>query len=155
MIGDVTLDDSDVVLVREVAYLVNVSDILHLYDVRTIQNYLIWRFMMNRASSMPRKVRTTREQFDRVFKGTTAEPTRSTTCSNYVNDNMGFAVSRLYVQKYFDDNARNQSRDIIANIRISMINLINNASWMETDDKAKAVDKVRSAFNIFSNERHS
>lgn len=98
--------------------------------------------MMNRASNMPRKVRTTREQFDRVFKGTSAEPTRSTTCANYVNDNMGFAVSRLYVQKYFDDSARNQSKDIIANIRESMINLINNATWMDGDSKAKAVDKV-------------
>ena len=143
------MDDSDVVLVSEVAYLVNVSDILHTFDVRVVQNYLIWRFMMNRASSMPRKVRSTREQFDRVFKGTTAEPTRSTTCSNYVNDNMGFAVSRLYVQKYFDDNARNQSRDIIANIRVSMINLINNASWMDDDSKAKAVDKVIPSLNPF------
>lgn len=141
-----TLDDSDVVLVSEVAYLVNVSDLLHVHPPRAIQNYLIWRFMMNRASSMPRKVRSTREQFDRVFKGTSAEPTRSTTCSNYVNDNMGFAVSRLYVQKYFDDNARNQSRDIIANIRESMINLINNATWMDGDSKAKAVDKVSREF---------
>lgn len=148
------MDDSDVVLVSEVAYLVNVSDILHTFDVRVVQNYLIWRFMMNRASSMPRKVRSTREQFDRVFKGTTAEPTRSTTCSNYVNDNMGFAVSRLYVQKYFDDNARNQSKDIIANIRVSMINLINNASWMDNDSKAKAVDKVISSFHSFSTIRH-
>ena len=64
--------------------------------------------MMNRTNSMQRLIRNTREQFDRVFKGTTAEPTRTTTCANYVNDNMGFAVSRLYIKKYFDDNARNQ-----------------------------------------------
>ncbi|CAF4983613.1 unnamed protein product, partial [Rotaria magnacalcarata] len=80
-----------------------------------VQNYLIWRFMMNRASSMPRRIRSTREQFDRVFKGTSAEPSRTTTCANYVNDNMGFAVSRLYVQQYFNDIARNQSKEIIKN----------------------------------------
>ncbi len=136
------LDDSDVVLVTEVAYLVNISAIIQQYPPRVVQNYLIWRFMMNRASSMTRKIRSTREQFDRVFKGTSAEPTRSTTCANYVNDNMGFAVSRLYVQKYFDDNARNQSKDIISNIRQSMINLLRGAEWMDVDSKAKAVEKV-------------
>jgi predicted metalloendopeptidase len=98
--------------------------------------------MMNRASSMPKRIRSAREQFDRVFKGTTAEPTRSITCANYVNDNMGFAVSRLYIQKYFDENARNQSEDIIKNIRSSMIDLLQGADWMDADSKAKAVNKV-------------
>ena len=102
--------------------------------------------MMNRASSMPRRIRSTREQFDRVFKGTSAEPTRTTVCANYVNDNMGFAVSRLYVSKYFDDNARNQSKDIIKNIRSSMITLLQQATWMDDDSKQKAIDKVMNCF---------
>lgn len=125
------------------AYLVNVSELVQGTNPRIVQNYVIWRFMMNRASSMPKKFRSTREQFDRVFKGTSAEPTRTTTCSNYVNDNMGFAVSRLYIKNFFDDNARNQSKEIIKNIRASMINLLQNASWMDADSKAKAVDKVK------------
>jgi len=141
LIGDVTLLDSDLIAVTEVAFLTNVSSLLNTASPRIIQNYVIWRFMMNRASSLPKKIRATREQFDRVFKGTSAEPSRAVTCSNYVNDNMGFAVSRLYVNNYFDENARNQSKEIIKNIRASMINLIQNASWMDTDSKNKAVDK--------------
>jgi membrane metallo-endopeptidase-like protein 1 len=146
LIGNVTLKDTDVVSVTEVAYLVNVSSIIQQYPIRVVQNYLIWRFMMNRASSMPRRIRSTREQFDRVFKGTSAEPTRATTCANYVNDNMGFAVSRLYIGKYFDDNARNQSKDIINNIRNSMIDLIQGADWMDADSKAKAVVKEQAIY---------
>jgi predicted metalloendopeptidase len=134
--------DTDIVAVSEVAFLVNVTSILAQTPPRDVQNYLIWRFMMNRASSMPRRIRSTREQFDRVFKGTSAEPTRAITCANYVNDNMGFAVSRLYIKKYFDDNARNQSKEIIKNIRSSMMVMLQNASWMDNDSKAKAVDKV-------------
>lgn len=124
------------------AFLLNVSSLLQSTNPRILQNYVIWRFMMNRASSLPKKIRSTREQFDRVFKGTSAEPSRATTCSNYVNDNMGFAVSRLYVKQFFPEESRNQSKEIIKNIRASMINLIQNASWMDADSKAKAVDKV-------------
>lgn len=127
----------------EVAYLVNVSSLLQETPTRVVQNYLVWRFMMSRASSMPERFRNTRAQFDRVFKGTSAEPSRATTCANYVNDNMGFAVSRLYVKQYFDDNARTQSKDIIKNIRSSMTTMLQQATWMDADSKAKAVDKVR------------
>ncbi len=134
--------DTDIVTVSEVAYLVNVSSIIQQFPPRVIQNYLIWNFMMNRASSMPKRIRSTREQFDRVYQGTSAEPTRATTCANYVNDNMGFAVSRLYIQKYFDENARNQSKDIISNIRDSMVTMLQNADWMDAVSKDKAVEKV-------------
>jgi len=146
LIGNVTLEDTDVVRVTEVAYLLNVSEIILATPARIVQNYLVWRFMMNRASSMPKKIRSTREQFDRVFKGTSEEPSRTTTCANYVNDNMGFAVSRLYVKTYFDENARNQSQDIIKNIRSSMITMILNATWMDEESKAKAVDKEKAIY---------
>jgi predicted metalloendopeptidase len=105
--------DTDTVSVNEVAYLRSISSLLEQTSPRVVQNYLIWRFMMNRASSMPQRIRSILEVFNRVFEGIETEPTRETTCANYVNDNMGFAVSRLYIKKYFDDNARNQSKEII------------------------------------------
>lgn len=148
MIGNVSLVDTDIVTVSEVAYLVNISSILQQAPPSVVQNYLIWRFMMNRASSMPKRIRSTREQFDRVFKGTSAEPPRTEICANYVNDNMGFAVSRLYINTYFDDNARNQSKEIIKNIRSSMITMLQQASWMDDESKSKAVDKVMRVFKI-------
>ncbi|CAF3975020.1 unnamed protein product [Adineta steineri] len=146
LLANVTLLDTDVISVSEVAYLVNVSSILQAAPAHTVQNYLVWRFMMNRANNMPSRIRNTRTQFDRVFKGTSAEPTRAVICSNYVNDNMGFAVSRLYVKKYFDDNARTQSKDIIKNIRASMTKMLEDASWMDADSKAKAVDKAAAIY---------
>jgi neprilysin len=114
----VSLSDVDLVSISEVAYLLNVSMILDQTPKRTIQNYVIWRFMMNRASNMPQRIRSTREQFDRVFQGTNTKPSRSITCANYVNDNMGFAVSKLYIKKYFDENARSQVCQLIYSSRM-------------------------------------
>ena len=64
--------------------------------------------MMHRMENMPKRFRTLKEKFDRIYRGTHAERARTTICGNYVNSNMGFAVSRLYVQQFFDQNARNQ-----------------------------------------------
>lgn len=146
LIGNVTLMDTDLVSVSEVAYLANISSLLNITTPRIIQNYAIWRFMMNRASTLPRRIRQTREQFDRVFKGTSAEPSRAVTCATYVNDNMGFAVSRLYVRTYFDENARNQSYDLIKNVRTSFMSMLQAADWMDDDSKTKAIDKAQAIY---------
>lgn len=82
--------------------------ILEQTSERTLQNYLVWRFMMNRAGNLPQSIRAIRDRFVRVFRGTTAEPPRTVSCGNFVNSNMGFAVSKLYIKEYFDENARNQ-----------------------------------------------
>lgn len=63
---------------------------------------------MNRVGLMPKRYRLTREPFDQALRGTSAERPRSITCGNFVNANMGFAVSKVYIQRYFDENARNQ-----------------------------------------------
>ena len=60
---------------------------------------------------MPRHYRSLREPFDQVFRGMSAQRPRSITCGNFVNANMGFAVSKVYIRGYFDENARNQVLD--------------------------------------------
>ena len=110
-LSNVTLQDNDVVSVSEIAFLRNASELLRRTPLRTIQNYFVWRFMMSRASIMPRNFRNIRDRFDRVFRGTSAERPRSIICANYVNNNMGFAVAKVFIKKYFDENAKSQVRN--------------------------------------------
>ena len=57
---------------------------------------------------MPQRYRLTRVPFDQTFRGTTSPRSRSIICGGIVNANMGFAVSKVYIQQYFDGNARNE-----------------------------------------------
>ena len=93
-----TLKDTDAVVVSELEYLNNVSLILEQTPPRTIQNYMIWRFIMSRTSDMPQNVRIIRQRFDKVFSGTNAEQARTVKCGKFVNENMGFVVSKLYIK---------------------------------------------------------
>lgn len=142
LIGNITLTDEDIVSLNEIKYLRNVSMILEQTPIRTLQNYLVWRFMMNRAGNLPQSLRAIRERFIRVFRGTTAEPPRTVSCGNLVNSNMGFAVSKVYIKAYFDENARNQSFEMITNIRNSFISMVNESTWMDEVSKAKAIEKA-------------
>ena len=102
------LVDTDLVTVSELEYLGNVSLLIDQNSARTVQNYIIWRFIMDQVKYMPKKFRAIRQTFNQVFEGITSEPSRKTACASYVNDNMGFAVSKLYINQYFDTHARNQ-----------------------------------------------
>ena len=69
---------------------------------------MIWRVLMNQVIYMPKRFRVIQEQFDRIFSGISTEPSRSILCANYVNNNMGLVVSKLYIKQNFDKNARIQ-----------------------------------------------
>ncbi|CAF3073352.1 unnamed protein product [Rotaria sp. Silwood2] len=141
-LANVTLLDNDNVSVSELEFLRNASLIIDQHSSRVVQNYFIWRFMMNRAANMPKRYRVIREQFDRVFRGTNAERPRSISCGAYVNNNMGFAVAKLYIKKYFDENAKNQSLEMIHNIQSAFIELLEESTWMDDVSKSKAKEKA-------------
>lgn len=63
---------------------------------------------MDQVKYMPKKFRAIRQIFLQIFTGISTEQSRSITCANYVNDNMGLAVAKLYIKDNFDSNARSQ-----------------------------------------------
>ncbi|CAF4125832.1 unnamed protein product, partial [Adineta steineri] len=140
--ANVTLMDSDLVIVEETDYLYNVSSIIEQVSPRILQNYVIWRFMMNLISALPKRFRSIRDNFDHVFHGTTAELPRTVICGSFVNSVMGFAISKIYIKKYFDDNARNQTFEMIANIRKAFTDALDDSTWMDSMSKTKAIEKA-------------
>ncbi len=108
MLANVSLVDADIVFISEIDYVRNASLIIDQQSSRTLQNYIVWRFMMSQIDNMPQRFRTIKQQFNKIFREITTERPRIITCATYVNENMGFAVSKLYVNKYTDKEARSQ-----------------------------------------------
>ncbi|UJR32874.1 hypothetical protein I4U23_020335 [Adineta vaga] len=140
--ANVTILADDVLHIGEIDYLYNVSSLVDQTSSRVLQNYVIWRFMMHRMDNLPKRFRSIKETFDHVFRGTTTERARTVICGNYVNGNMGFAVSKLYIKKYFDEHARIQSYDMISNIRKSFIDMLEESTWMDDVSKGRAKEKA-------------
>ncbi|CAF2909193.1 unnamed protein product, partial [Rotaria sp. Silwood2] len=141
-LSNVPLNDNDVVSVSELEFLRNASSIIDSTSPRVLQNYIVWRFIMSRISNMPKRYRALRDSFDEAFRGTVAQRPRSITCGNYINNNMGFALSKIYIKQYFDENARNQSLEMINNIRTAFLDMLKNSSWMDETSKNKSIEKA-------------
>ncbi|CAF1090903.1 unnamed protein product [Adineta steineri] len=129
LFGNVSLVDTDIVTVYAPKVLLDIVSIIGQQSPRTIQNYMIWRFMMNRALNMPKRFRNIVQQYNYVFYDTTGSQRRPTICANYVNAMMGLTVSKIYINKYFD-------KDIRKEVRV-MKEKIGYPDYLENDDVMK------------------
>lgn len=114
--GNVTLIDDDIVYVNEIETIHNISNIITQQSSRLLQNYMIWRFVVCRVQHMPKRFRTMLEKLEHIALGTKNQQSQINICANYVNENMGLAVSKLYTNKYYDKYARAE----VLNIYIRM-----------------------------------
>ncbi|CAF1538878.1 unnamed protein product, partial [Adineta steineri] len=67
LFGNVSLIDTDIVTVYAPKFLLDIISIIDQQSPRTIQNYMIWRFMMSRALNMPKRFRNIVQQYNYVF----------------------------------------------------------------------------------------
>ncbi|CAF3762941.1 unnamed protein product [Rotaria sp. Silwood1] len=141
-LANVSLTNEDIIFISEIDFIRNVSSIINHYSPRTLQNYLVWRFVVNRIDQMPQQFQIIKQNFLKVFIGTKSQKSRTIECATYVNTNMDFAVAKLYIEKYFDENARNQSMEIIMNIRNAFVDMVQQSSWMDPISKSKAIEKA-------------
>ncbi|CAF4204896.1 unnamed protein product, partial [Adineta steineri] len=140
--ANVTLMDSDIVIVEDIDYLYCVSSIIEQVPPRTLQNYAIGRFMMQLNDNLPKQFRSIKENLNHAVGVTTTERARAVNCGRFVNKYMPFAVTKLYIKKHFDDNARKQVFEMVANIKKKIINILGDSTWMDSISKNKTIEKV-------------
>lgn len=106
--GNATLNDDDIVVINQIEFIRNISLVISQQSPRTLQNYMIWRFLIHRIPNLSKRFRMIFDKLKKATLGMNDEPTRMMTCVDYVNDNMGFAVSKLYLNRYYDRVARHE-----------------------------------------------
>ncbi|CAF1616696.1 unnamed protein product [Adineta steineri] len=143
LFANVSVIDADIVIVDAPKFLHGISSIIDRKSPRTMQNYMIWRFMMNRAWYMPKRFRNILKQFQDVVYGTSTAESRTITCANYVNTMMSLTVSKLYIDEHFHKDARKETTKMINNIRKIFITMVNQSTWMDSTSKIIAIKKAQ------------
>ncbi|XP_005404215.1 PREDICTED: membrane metallo-endopeptidase-like 1 isoform X2 [Chinchilla lanigera] len=137
------LPDEEVV-VYGIPYLQNLEDIINLYSARTMQNYLIWRLVLDRISSLSQRFKDTRVNYRKALYGTTVEEVRWRECISYVNSNMESAVGSLYVKEAFSGDNKNVVQELINKVQAVFVETLDELGWMDEESKKKAQEKAMS-----------
>ncbi|KAM8805174.1 NEP protein, partial [Eudromia elegans] len=137
------VENTEQVVVYDPEYLFRLKSVLNKYTAREIQNYLVWRFVMDLVNSLSRNYKDTRNDFRKALYGTTSETAVWRRCANYVNGNMENAVGRLYVEEAFAGESKHVVQEMIADIREVFIKTLDELTWMDVETKKKAEQKAK------------
>ncbi|XP_023483346.2 membrane metallo-endopeptidase-like 1 isoform X1 [Equus caballus] len=132
------------VVVYGIPYLQNLEGIIDIYSARTLQNYLVWRLVLDRISSLSQRFKDARANYRKALYGTTVEEVRWRECVSYVNSNMESAVGSLYVKKAFPGDSKNVVRELINKVRAVFVETLEELGWMDEASKKKAREKAMS-----------
>ncbi|NWS59193.1 NEP protein, partial [Chunga burmeisteri] len=138
----INVENTEHVIVYDPEYLIRLKSILNKYTPRDLQNYMIWRFVMDLVNSLSRNYKDTRNAFRKALYGTTSETAVWRRCANYVNGNMENAVGRLYVKAAFAGDSKHVVEEMIADIRAVFIKTLDELTWMDAETKKKAEQKA-------------
>ncbi|XP_039343212.1 neprilysin isoform X2 [Mauremys reevesii] len=138
----INVENAEDVVVYAPEYLTKLKPILNKYTSRDIQNYMIWRYVMDLVNSLSRNYKDTRNAFRKALYGTTSETAVWRRCANYVNGNMENAVGRLYVEEAFSGDSKHVVQEMITQIREVFITTLNELTWMDAETKKKAEQKA-------------
>ncbi|KAF1539163.1 Neprilysin, partial [Eudyptes schlegeli] len=138
----INIENTEHVIVYDPEYLIRLKSILNKYTPRDLQNYMIWRFVMDLVNSLSRNYKDTRNALRKALYGTTSETAVWRRCANYVNGNMENAVGRLYVEEAFAGDSKHVVEEMIADIRDVFIKTLDELTWMDAETKKQAEKKA-------------
>ncbi|KAK0413228.1 hypothetical protein QR680_006674 [Steinernema hermaphroditum] len=142
-------EDSDpVVQLNTPNYFKNVIELLKSSKDKDLQNYAIWRLIKYSLPYLSKEYTDALKKFNNVFMGKASDDTpRANICLSYIKGNfelpnLGFASAEAYGRKFFNDDMRSNSRDLVANVKSGLQTLIEEADWMDNKTRANALDKA-------------
>jgi predicted metalloendopeptidase len=137
------LPDSTPVNVAEPELLKKFNEELAVAPLDTWKTWLRWRTLQLAAPYLPKAFEDEAFHFQStILAGTTQAPSRWETCANQVDRDLGDALGRAYVNKYFPPEAKRRMIALVENLRSAMREELEQSQWMAPATKKKAIEKL-------------
>ncbi|MDN3665209.1 M13 family metallopeptidase [Algibacter miyuki] len=133
----------DTVIVTDVKYINALQDILAQNNVDDWKTFLRWNSFNGAASLLTTDLaKADWEFYSKELRGAKEQRPLNENALSTVNNNIGEALGKLYVENYFPPEAKAKAEKMIQNVILAFKNRISNVSWMTEDTKAKAIEKL-------------
>ncbi|KAL3862332.1 hypothetical protein ACJMK2_008309 [Sinanodonta woodiana] len=144
----ISINTSEPVVVLAPSYYRKLFNVVQKYDKRTIANYLVWRVMQTMILNLPKRFKDLMTDFKEVIYGMSMSIARWKICVNYVNDVMGNAVGRLFIEKNFDESAKSSALAMGSDIRHAFSEILEELDWMDNNTRRLAEEKAMSILEL-------
>nr|XP_040023571.1 phosphate-regulating neutral endopeptidase PHEX [Gasterosteus aculeatus aculeatus] len=138
-----SVSSSEFVIVRAPQYFKELFELINSTDSRTVANYVQWRSVLSRITTLSRRFLFRYLDFARVTTGTTSLSPRWDKCVNYVENTLVYATGRLFVDTHFEEDKKHMMEELIEGVRWAFIDMLQKENdWMDGPTKKKAVEKA-------------
>lgn len=133
----------DTVIVGEVKYFDALQNILKENNVADWKAYLRWNSFNDAAGLLSTDLaKANWEFYSKELRGAKAQKPLNERALGTVNNTVGEALGKLYVENYFPPEAKAKAERMIKNVILAFQNRISNVSWMTEETKQKAIEKL-------------
>ena len=117
-------------------------------DLKTLKAYLAWNLIRSAAPYLSNDFAAAHFDFyGTTLSGKKEQQPRWKRVIHTVDDCMGEALGKMYVEKYFPENAKKRMTHMVNNLQDALKERIQQATWMSEDTKKAAVEKL-AAFRV-------
>jgi endothelin-converting enzyme/putative endopeptidase len=129
--------------VTQPAFLARVEEQLAKGSVDDWRNYLEWSLYNNAAERLSKPIVEQNFAFyGKYLSGATTMKPRAIRCASDVDNQIGEALGKAYVEKYFPPEAKARMETMVDNIVWAMGDSIRGLQWMSDETKQKALEKL-------------
>ncbi|XP_044765942.1 neprilysin-4 [Coccinella septempunctata] len=125
------------------AYLHRLVDLLSNTNSRVVANYLLWRFIRHRTNNLDERFLLAKQRFYYILFGKEKPPTRWQFCIQQTNANMGMALGKLFVEKYFDEQSRKDTLEMTIQLQQAFQDILSENTWIDSSTKDYALMKLK------------
>jgi putative endopeptidase len=112
------------------------------------RDYLAWHVLDTFADSLSEPfVEQNFDFYGRYLSGATGMKPRWKRCAEATDDQLGDALGRAYVEKYFPPEAKERMQALVKNVLLAMHDAIDGLDWMSPATKVRAQEKL-AAVNV-------
>lgn len=133
----------DTIIVTEPAYLKAMNAMIKANNIPAIKLLFRWGTIRGASGMLSDKIEQIRFDFyGKTMRGTPSQRPRNERALDVVNGTVGEALGKLYVDKYFSEDAKKKARELVDDLMAAYKIRINNLDWMSAETKKKALHKL-------------
>ncbi len=135
--------NADYIIIGQPEFFYNIKNILEKYSLKEWKIYLKWKVLHFASPYLNKDVEN--EYFDfyhRKLLGQNEPEKRWKKAINIIDNSMGEALGKLYVEREFGEDSRKRMDGMINDLKEVFAERINNLTWMGKETKEKAIEKL-------------
>lgn len=133
----------DKVVVEDPEQLSKINDMICSENIDLIKNYVITSILISSDGILDKNFREASAGLKKALYGSDIDDINELEAVKFVNYELGGIIGRLYIEKYFDEQCKDDVKDMAKEIIENFQGRLENIQWMSDSTKSEAINKLK------------